>query len=74
MADFNAKDMEEYIEGRIKDNAIDAGEDFVKECIKYYINSQSNIKCTVTYEQISVLLTNADGDIDTFVTAALKNK
>jgi len=33
MADFTAKELNEYIEERVKENVIDSATDFVVECI-----------------------------------------
>ena len=41
MADFTAKELNEYIEERVKENVIDSTTDFVAECIKYGIKSNA---------------------------------
>ncbi len=60
MADFNASDLQEYIEERVKENMIDTAEDFAAECIKYAIKSRAETVGVYSMTDITMIMEDSE--------------
>ena len=72
MADFTAKELNEYIEERVKENVIDSATDFVVECIKYGIKSNAQTIGVYTESEIMMIILDSEKGTDEIIQVICK--
>ena len=63
MAEFNANELSEYIEERIKSNAISSAVDFVVECFKYKKLKNKKVEILYTYTDITTIIEDSEKEL-----------
>ena len=72
MSDFTAKELNEYIEERVKENVIDSATDFVAECIKYGIKSNAQTIGVYTEKEIMLIISDSEKGTDEIIQVICK--
>ena len=72
MADFTSKELNEYIEERVKENVIDSATDFVAECIKYGIKSNAQTIGIYTEKEIMLIISDSEKGTDEIIQVICK--
>ena len=72
MSDFTAKELNEYIEERVKENVIDSATDFVAECIKYGIKSNAQTIGVYTENEIMMIISDSEKGTDEIIQVICK--
>ena len=72
MSDFTAKELNEYIEERVKENVIDSATDFVAECIKYGIKSNAQTIGVYTENEIMMIISDSGKGTDEIIQVICK--